>query len=125
MVVAKALNVAVLPSILDDDRMGELLSLWARWMRSSQPLRELWYPDTACGCVGGGYSHSFEDMVEDNDKRLAEAVGASIDGLTPAEQCSISHVHLGAVFRGRASMETTYEQARYTLRVVLPQRGIY
>ena len=119
------MNVAVLPSILDDERMGELLSLWARWMRSSQPLRELWYPDTACGCVGGGYSNDFETMIEDADKRAAEAVGASIDDLTTIEQCAVCHIHLGAVFRGRASMEKTYEAARYQLRVLLPQRGIY
>ena len=119
------LNTAALPSILDDDRMGELLSLWARWMRSNQPYRELWYPDTAAGCVGGGYGLSFEDLIESSDKMQAEAVNSVIEGLTPAEQCSIYHVHLGAVFRGRSSMEGTYEQARYALRVVLPQRGIY
>ena len=119
------MNVAVLPSILDDERMGELLSLWARWMSSNQPLRELWYPDTAAGCVGGGNSHDFETMLEDADKRSAEAVGAAIEDLTPAEQASIYHVHLAAVYRFRGTMEGTYEQARYALRVVLPQRGIY
>jgi len=118
-------NIAVLPSILDDDRMGELLSIWSRWMRSNQPYRELWYPDTAAGCVGGGNSHDFETMLEDADKRSAEAVGAAIEDLTPAEQASIYSVHLGAVFRIRAPMETMYEMARYALRVVLPQRGIY
>ena len=105
--------------------MGELLSLWSRWMRSSQPLRELWYPDTACGCVGGGYSHSFDDMVEDNDKRHAEAVGAAIDDLSPSEQCAVYHVHLAAVYRFRLPMEAVYDNARYELRVILPQRGIY
>lgn len=119
------MNIAVLPQILDDDRMGELLSLWARWMRSSQPYRELWYPDTAAGCVGGGNSHDFETMIEDADKRAAEGVGAAIDGLTPAEQCAVFHVHLASVFRGRAPMEKTYEEARYQLRVILPSRGIY
>ena len=119
------MNVAVLPSILDDDRMGELLSLWARWMRSSQPLMELWYPDTAAGCVGGGYSNDFDTMVSDMDTRHAEAVGASIDGLSPIEQCAICHIHLGAVFKAREPMERVYERARYNLRVVLPQRGIY
>lgn len=119
------MNVAVLPKILDDDRIGELLSLWARWMRSSQPLRELWYPDTAAGCVGGGYGLSFEDLIEANDKLQAEAVNSAIEGLTPAEQCSVYHVHLASVFRGRAPMEKTYEEARYQLRVILPSRGIY
>ncbi len=94
-------------------------------MRSSQPLRELWYPDQACGCVGGGYGLSYEDLLEANDKLHAESVGAAIDDLPPIEQCAVFHVHLSSVFRGRAPMEKTYEAARYTLRVVLPQRGIY
>ena len=119
------MNVAVLPKILDDDRIGELLSLWARWMRSNQPLRELWYPDTAAGCVGGGYSHDFDTMVADMDIQQAEAVNAAITDLTPAEQCSIFNVHLGSVFRMRGVTEGVYEEARYTLRVVLPQGGIY
>lgn len=120
-----AVNAAVLPSILDDDRMGELLSLWSRWMRSNQPLRELWYPDTATGCVGGGYSHDFDTMVADMDTQHAEAVNAAIQDLGPAEQCAIFNVHLGCVFRMRGVAEGVYEEARYTLRVVLPQRGIY
>ena len=64
-------------------------------------------------------------MIEDNDKRHAEAVNAAIEGLSLAEQAAIYHVHLAAVYRIRAPMEGTYEQARYALRVVLPQRGIY
>ena len=94
-------------------------------MRSSQPLRELWYPDQAAGCVGGGYSHDFEAMVMDADTRSAEAVGAAIDGLETIEQCSVYHVHLAAVYRFRLPVEAVYENARYSLRVGLPQRGIY
>ena len=68
---------------------------------------------------------SYEDLLEANDKLQAEGVNGAIEGLTPAEQCSVYHVHLASVFRGRAPMETIYEQARYQLRVLLPARGIY
>ena len=94
-------------------------------MRSSQPLRELWYPDQATGCVGGGYSNDFETMLADADTRAAEAVNAAIDGLGLSEQAAIYHVHIGSAFRVRVPMETLYEKARYELRVVLPSRGIY
>lgn len=105
--------------------MGELLDLWARWMRSGQPLRELWYPDSATGCVGGGYSHDFDTMLMDMDAHHAESVNAAIDGLRPVEQCAVYHRHLAAVYRFRLPVEVVYDQARYELRIVLPQRGVY
>jgi hypothetical protein len=114
-----------LPLALDDRRLDELLWLWERWMSSSQPYRDLWYPDGACGCVGGGYSQSFEDMVEAADSRAAEAVNGAIDSLKPIEQCAILHVHLHAVFRFREPLEAIYGRAREALRVALPSRGVY
>jgi len=115
---------AVLPTHLDAVRLDELLSLWARWMRSSQPFRELWYPDQAAGCVGGGNSTSFEEMVEIAELRQAEAVNGAIDSLQPNEQSAIYHFHLAAVYR-MWELEDVYLAARATLSVVLPQRGIY
>jgi len=120
-----ALVAMVLPLELDDGRLDELLSIWARWMRSNQPLRELWYPDGACGCVGGGYSQSFEDMLEAGEARAAEAVNGAIDSLPVDQQCAIFHVHLHAVYRFRASMEVVYSKARSSLAIGLPARGIY
>lgn len=117
--------VLSLPFELEIGRMEELLGLWARWMRSSQPYRDLWYPDGAAGCVGGGYSQTFEDMLEAAESRSAEALGAAIDGLPADQQCAVFHVHLHAVYRFRASVEVIYEKARDSLRVVLPARGIY
>lgn len=117
--------VAALPAILDDDRMGELLSLWSRWMSSSQHLRELWYPDQAAGCVGGGYSNTFEDMIDESDRMYAAAVNGAIEGLRAIEQAAIYHFHLAAVYRFGRPVDGVYENARYSLRVVLPQRGIY
>jgi hypothetical protein len=117
--------VLALPLELENGRLDQLLELWTAWMSSSQPLRELWYPDGACGCVGGGYSQSFDDMVEAADARSADAVNAAIESLPPIEQCAVTHVHLYAVYRFREPVEVVYLRARETLRVALPSRGIY
>ena len=114
-----------LPSILSPDRLDDLLGLWVRFMRSGKDYRDLWYPEKACGCVGGGYSQTFEDMVEAVDNRVAEAVNAAIEGLAPVEQCAISHTHLHAVYRFREPVTAIYQRARDRLAVVLPARGIY
>lgn len=119
------MNALTLPLELDDRRLDELLGLWARWMGSSQPYRELWYPDGACGCVGGGYSQTFEDLVEAGDLRAAEAVDGAIESLSPSQRCAVMHVHLYAVFRFRGEVEEIYLDARQALRVGLPLRGIY
>lgn len=115
---------ACLPLNLDAGRLDELLDLWAGWMRSNQPLRELWYPDKACGCVGGGYSQTFEDMLEASDSRSAEAVDGAIESLSPIQRCAVMHKHLYAVFRFR-DLESHYREARDALAVGLPMRGIY
>lgn len=117
--------VLSLPRELDDYRLDRLLDLWSGWMRSSQPLRDLWYPDGACGCVGGGYSQSFDDMVDAADSRAAEAVNGAIESLKPIEQCAVTHVHLLAVYRFREPVQVVYLRARDGLRVALPARGVY
>jgi hypothetical protein len=114
-----------LPYELDEGRLDELLGLWERWMRSNQPLRDLWYPDGACGCVGGGYSQTFEDMLEAADARSAEAVNGAVESLSPIEQMAVNHVHLRAVYRLREPIHRVYSRARFTLRVALPARGVY
>lgn len=116
---------ARLPLELSEGRLDELLGLWARWMRSDEPIRALGFPDKACGCVGGGYSQTFEDMVEAADQRAAEAMNGAIDSLPPAEQCAVLHVHLYAVYRFREPVDAVYGRARNQLRVALPARGFY
>ena len=113
-----------LPAELDERRLDELLRMWEGWMAAS-PLRELWYPDGACGCVGGGYSQTFEDMVEAADCRTVEAVNGAIESLSPMQQCAVMHVHLYAVFRFRRPVDEVYGEARGALRIALPARGVY
>lgn len=120
-----AVLAMALPSELDDRRLDELLNLWERLMRSNQPLRDLWYPDGACGCVGGGYSQTFDDMLEVADARCAEAVNGAIESLSPIEQMAVNHIHLRAVYRLREPVHLVYQRARFTLRVALPARGVY
>ena len=110
---------------LDDRRLDELLYLWERFMKSSQPYRELWYPDGATGCVGGGYSQSFEDMVDAADSNSAEAVNAAIDGLEGIEQAAVYHIHLEAMYGFVEPVDCVYARARGQLRVWLPSRGVY
>lgn len=115
----------VLPLELDERRLDELLGMWARWM-SASPLRDLlWYPDGACGCVGGGYSQTFDDMVDAADARMVEAVNGAIESLSPMHQCAVMHVHLYAVYRFRTTVEEVYAEARAALRLALPARGVY
>ncbi len=117
--------VLSLPAWLSERRLDELLGLWVRLMKSNEHLRALWYPDGACGCVGGGYSQTFEDMVDAADARAAEAVNGAIESLPPIQQCAVSHVHLYAVYRFREPVEDIYAAARQTLKVALPARGFY
>lgn len=119
------MNAVAIPLELSERRLDELLDLWARWMRSNEPVRALGFPDTACGCVGGGYSLSFDDMVEAMEGRAAEAMNAAIDSLPPVEQAAVLNVHLYAVFRFREAVEEAYGRARQSLRLAMPARGFY
>lgn len=110
---------------LDERRLDELLYLWERFMKSSQPYRELWYPDGACGCVGGGYSQSFDDMVEAADSRAAEAVNAAIEDLEGVAQAAIYHMHLGVMYGFVEDVDSAYGRGRRQLAVWLPCRGVY
>lgn len=122
-----AAALRLLPRELDDSRLDELLHLWERWMSpGAKNVMELGFPNTAAGCVGGGYSTSFDDMVDEADSRSAEAVNAAIDSLEPIQAMAVYHKHLYAVFKfNRADLDTIYNIARDILRVVLPTKGIY
>lgn len=85
---------------------------------------DLWYPDGACGCVGGGYSQTFDDMLLAADARAAEAVDACIESLRPIQRCAVLHKHLCSVFRFR-DLEAHYLEARAALGIGLPKRGVY
>lgn len=110
---------------IDDGRLDELLGIWARSFDNFGPLRALWFPDGAAGCVGGGYSQTFEDMLDAKEAREVMAMDGAIDSLEPIQQCAIYHVHMHAVYRFARAVEHIYAEAREALRIALPMRGVY
>ena len=103
---------------------------WRRWMRHDAATDG--YPGKAAGCVGGGYSQSFDDMVDAADIRCAMIVDALVNSLTPLERAAIYHRYLYAVFRhGRDEAERQtflrLATARARLKVAewLVIRGVY
>lgn len=97
---------------------------WRRWMRKDDVTDGA--PGKACGCVGGGYSQTFDDMVDAADVRCAGIMDALVNSLTPAERAAIYHEYLYAVFRlTRGNFAQTLETARLRLAVWLVARGVY
>jgi hypothetical protein len=97
---------------------------WVRWMHTGHLADG--YPETACGCVGGGYSTSFEDMCESADAAAAEAVGALIESLTPIEGAAVNHRYLRAVYRfPRGNYDTALMSAMDSIGAGLVRRGFY
>lgn len=97
---------------------------WRRWMRKDDVTDGA--PSKACGCVGGGYSQTFDDMVDAADVRCARIMDALVNSLTPVERAAIYHEYLYAVFRSaRFDLKRTLEQARLRLAAWLVQRGVY
>jgi hypothetical protein len=117
--------LATLPLALDNGRVIELLDLWARSFHDGGQLRKLWYPDGAAGCVGGGYSMTFEDMWDAKEQREIEGVDGAVESLEPIQQCAVFHVHLYSVYRFRRPVDDIYFEALDALALDLPKRGVY
>ena len=98
---------------------------WRRYMRKEDVTDG--YPGKAAGCVGGGYSQSFDDMVDAADIRCAMIVDALVNSLTPIERAAVYHKYLYAVFRyGRAgNLEQSLRRARLKVAEWLAVRGVY
>lgn len=97
---------------------------WRRWMRRDDVTDG--YPGKAAGCVGGGYSQTFDDMADAQDVRVAKVVDALVNSLTTLERAAIYHQYLYAVFRsGRGELEKALERGRYRIAAWLVIRGVY
>ena len=96
---------------------------------SSRHVMRLGYPGRASAChaeAWGYWPHTADENFEKSEANKAEAINAAIDDLSSAEQMSIYHKHLYAVFRfARLDVDEVYQQARDRLAVVLPRRLIY
>lgn len=100
------------------------LANWKRFMHSGHLTDG--YPQTAAGCVGGGYSTSFEDMCDSADSAAAEAIGALIESLTPIQSAAINHRWLRAVYKfPRGNYDTSLLDAMDILGAGMLRRGFY
>lgn len=95
---------------------------WRRWMRRDDVTDGA--PHKAAGCVGGGYSQTFDDMADASDIRCARIVDALVNSLTPLERAAVYHRYLYAVFRFR-DLEATIARARLRVAAWLVARGVY
>lgn len=97
---------------------------WRRWMRKDDVTDGA--PGKAAGCVGGGYSQSFDDMVDAADVRCACIMDALVSSLSPMERAAVYHAYLYAVWRARqAVLEQSLLRARIKIAEWLVIRGVY
>lgn len=97
---------------------------WRKWMRRDAVTDG--YPGKASGCVGGGYSQTFDDMIDAQDVRCASVTDALIWSLPPVERAALHHCYLYAVFRfPRGGYEEALHNGRLKLAWWLQARGFY
>lgn len=97
---------------------------WRRWMRKDDVTDGA--PRVAAGCVGGGYSQSFDDMADASEIRCARVVDALVSSLKANERAAINHRYLYAVFVfPRGDFEALLCSARTKIAGWLVIRGVY
>lgn len=97
---------------------------WRRWMRQDSVTDGA--PGKAAGCVGGGYSQTFDDMADAQDIRVARVLDALVNSLTPLERAAVYHQYLYAVFRhGRDALQQALDTSRVRIARGLVERGVY
>lgn len=97
---------------------------WRRWMRNDTVTDGA--PHKAAGCVGGGYSQSFDDMADASDIRCARVLDALVSSLSHSERAAINHQYLYAIFRfPRENFQELLDAARLKIAKWLVERGVY
>lgn len=97
---------------------------WRRYMRRDSVTDG--YPGKGAGCVGGGYSQTFDDMVDAADVRCARVLDALVGSLKQVERAAVYHEYLYAVFRhGRDALPQALASARLKIAGWLVIRGVY
>lgn len=106
----------------DHRRLDELLDRWAVWIRSGG-LEEFQVGAASYWPTGRS---TFDDMLHAADSRDAERMNACIEDLPLIEQASVSHIHIGAVWRSNRgeSMQDIYLRARENLSDGLRRRKV-
>ena len=121
---------AVLVSIIEEPQIAGMsegrlewhFRNWSLWMRKDAVTDGA--PNKAAGCIGGGYSRTFDEMVEAADTRCAMILDALVNSLSHIERAAIYHKYLYAVFRGQHLDAATY-RARRKVAEWLVARGVY
>ena len=109
---------------MDGRRLDWHMRNWVRWMHTGQMVEG--FPTTAAGCVGGGYSTSFDDMCDSADESAGAAVGALIESLTAIQGAAIQHCYLQAVYRfPRGNYDAALVSALESIGAGLVRRGFY
>jgi hypothetical protein len=106
---------------MTDDRLSELLDVWAEWMQEPSGPRGHARRSAVLATTA---STDFEEMVEDVDRMQAKAVNAAIEDLPMVERVAVHHVKLASVWRLRYSIQAVYGSACAMLKVSLTERGI-
>jgi len=109
---------------MPEARLEWHLDNWRRYMRSDVAVDG--FPGRSAGCLVGGLSATFDELVDAADKRCAQAVDALMLGLAPAERAAISHIYLYAVFRfQRDNLDDLLLSGRFKVAKGLVSRGFY
>jgi len=103
-------------------QLAEFMKNWQRWMHGESG--RLGYPKTASGCIGGGYSTSFDDLCEMADNNAALAVDALVESLGISERAAVHHRYLAAVWRMR-DFEASFLSAMKKIAEGLIKRGFW
>ena len=108
---------------MTDQRLADLLRLWAMWMR--QDDHGLGYPAQACG-IGYRQSLDFETMCDSADRSLCLIVDATVSSLPDLERAAVAVVVLGDRWRWpRISPDRVYaDSARPMMVAGLHRRGV-
>lgn len=109
---------------MPESHLEHYLDNWRKWMRRDEVTTG--YPRKAAGCVGGGYSQTFDDMVDAMDIRCAEVTDALISHLPHSERAALHHEYLYAVFRfPRGNFDEALNHGKLKLSTWLQARGFY
>lgn len=108
---------------MTDDRLSDLLDLWAQWMHEADLPEGL--PKRSPVALGRyAVGTDFDEMCESMDIQQAEAVDAAIGDLPLNERVAVHAVKLSSVWRLREPIDVVYERARGMLVIGLAMRGI-
>ena len=123
---------AVLVSIIEEPQIAGMsegrlewhFRNWSLWMRKDAVTDGA--PNKAAGCIGGGYSRTFDEMADASEVRCAMIVDSLVNSLSPVERAAVYHKYLYAVFRFRnTTFDAAVQRARRQVAEWLVARGVY